>query len=103
MSQVIQSGITSLESELHHICQLGMRALDHSKAAAGLYMLRSGHPCSTQGTDNILKKIWGKGLARVLNFFFFISVCFVFPQKRSSFFFVAQNFICARPLVQYLF
>lgn len=67
MSQVIQSGISSLELELHHTCQLGMRALDSSKAATGPYTFRSGHPYSAQGTDNVLQKIWGKRIARVLH------------------------------------
>lgn len=53
MYQVIQSGITSLELELDHSCLLGMRALDPSKAATGLYIFRSGHPYLAPETDNI--------------------------------------------------
>lgn len=70
MSQVIQSGITSLELELHHICQLGIRALDPSKADTALYMSKNG-PYSAQVTDNVLKKIWGKRMAGVLHLIFY--------------------------------
>lgn len=87
MSQVIQSGITSLESELHHICQLQIRTLDPSRAATGLSMFRSGHPYSVQGTHNILKKIWGKRMARVLHLIFLFLSVLLF-HRRDLFFFL---------------
>lgn len=58
-----------------------------SKAATGPYMFRSGYPYSAQGTDNVLQKIKGKRIARVLHLFFLFLSVLLF-HRRDLFFFL---------------
>lgn len=88
--QVIQSGIASLKSRVTPYLPVedlvSYSQQGDGKAAAGLQMLgRSGNPDSFQGTEKLLKKIWGERMSRV--FHFFVSVCFASHIHIFFFFF----------------